>query len=194
MTRSALRAALVTILAMGCRATTGRPSFVPFPEAEHAQIGFDLAGEEETIFMVTDTLAARLRADSIPLNRVRRFDGFIESLWFDAKTLQPLSGRPLGPNAVKVRAWVDPGQPGFSRVELETVLVPRVDPSLSDREQEAPVPTAHPINRRMGELLKKLAATYGVPTDEKADSTPTRLPAPPAPAPPPPPASPSIGA
>lgn len=160
--------AVAALAVAACRATTARPSFTPFPEAEHSEIGFDLAGEDETIFMVTDTVAARLLADSVPLAKVRRFDGFIESRWFDAKTKQPIAGRPLGPDAVRVRAWIDPGKPGYSKIEIETVYVPKVDPSLPDREQEAPVATEHPVNRKMGELLKALAVTYGVPEEEKA--------------------------
>lgn len=168
MTSGWKRRSLGLLLAAGaCRATTGRPSFIPFPEAEHAEVGFDLADEDQTVLMVTDTVAQRLAADSIPVQRIKRFDGFVESRWFDAKTKRPWVGRPLGPDAVKVRAWVDPAKPGFSRVEIETVYIPKVDPSLPARENEIPVPTEHAINRQMGEMLKDLGEAYGPPKDEQ---------------------------
>lgn len=200
------RAVLVSVMLIGCKATTGRPGFVPFPEAEHTEIGFNLADEDESVFMVTDTIAARLQADSIPVNRVIRVDGYLETPWFDAKTLQPTTRRPLGPDVVRVRAWVDPSKPGFARVEIETVYVPRADPSVPDRELEAPVPAVHPVNIRVGEMLRKLAEKYGVPPDQQepkpadrgpgqrrppvADTgarVPAAVPAPPPPPPLPPP-------
>ena len=32
----------VLLVLLGCRATTGRPPFDPFPEAEHVEVGFGL--------------------------------------------------------------------------------------------------------------------------------------------------------
>lgn len=161
------RLGVVLVLVAGCKASTGRPPFNSFPEAEHTEIGFNLAGEDETVVIVTDTLAARLKADSIPVSRIKRVDGFLETPWFDAKTLQPTTRRPLGQDVVKVRAWVDPGKPGYSKIEVETVYIPRADPSIPSRELEQPVPADHPVAHRISEMLKPLTEKYGIPPDQQ---------------------------
>lgn len=165
MTRSARAALLGLVSLLGCRATTARPSFVPFPEAETAQFGFGIVDRTVTVGQVTDTLLAYLQRDSIPFRTVRRFDGFLESAWLDAATLKPTTRRPVGDKVVRVRAFIDPGRPGFAHVEVETVYVPFPDPSLSPREQEAPVTSVHPVTRRVAAVLEQLKKKYGAPED-----------------------------
>ena len=152
-------------LLLGCRATTSRPYFVPFPEAETAELGFGLVSPAATVAQVSDTVLAYLTHDSIPITKIRRVDGFLESGWFDAATLAPTRRRPIGDQVVRVRAFIDPGRPGFGRVEIETVYVPFADPSLTDREQEAPVTPVHPVNLRVAAVLEKLKKKYGAPED-----------------------------
>lgn len=181
MTTVNRRLAVLLALLLGCRATTARPYFVPYPEAETAELGFGVIDKALTVGQVTDTLLAYLVRDSIPINKVRRFDGFLETGWFDAATLAPTTRRPVGDKVVRVRAYIDPGKPGFTRVEVETVFVPFPDPSLSAREQEAPVTPVHPVNRRVAAVLAILKKKYGAPEDTTAkkknpkDSTATLL-------------------
>ncbi len=151
----------------GCRATTKRPWFVPLPEAEHAEVGFGLLNKDSSIARITDSVVAYLEADSIPVSVVHRVDGYLETPWFDAKSLRPTSARPLGEDVVRVRAWVDASKPGFARVEIETVYVPAADPSLRERDTEVAVPLTHPVNRRVAESLKRLNEKYGAPDEEK---------------------------
>ncbi|MEO8448290.1 MAG: hypothetical protein ABI647_00780 [Gemmatimonadota bacterium] len=110
-------------------------------------------------------LAAALRADSLPVSRIRPFDGYLETPWFDALTLEPTSRRPVGPNVVKVRAWVDPAKPSFSSYEVEGVYVAKVDPSRPARELEVPLPIEHPLSKRLAAVVKKLVAEYGEPEE-----------------------------
>ena len=166
MTPIRSRAVVAIGLLLGCRATTSRPYFVPFPEAEHGQIGFGLINPAGTVGQVTDTVLAYLLRDSIPITTVRRFDGFLETGWFDTTSLAPTHRRPIGDGVVRVRAYIDPGQPGFAHVEIETVYVPFADPSLSAREQEAPVAALHGVNRRVAAVLEQLKKKYGAPEDE----------------------------
>jgi hypothetical protein len=154
--------------ALGCRATTGRPPFPPFPEAEHVEIGFGLVDKVVTVMQVTDSLVAYLRADSIPVSTVKPFDGYLETRWFEAATLAPTDRRPLSDQIVRVRGWVDPSKPGYAKVEVETVSVPWADPSLPDRELETPVPFTHPVNVRVRAVLKRLTDKYGAPEDSAA--------------------------
>ncbi len=160
----------------GCRATTKRPSFVPLPEAEHAEVGFGLLNKDSSIARITDSVVAYLKADSIPVSLVRRVDGYLETPWFDAKSLRPTSARPLGEDVVRVRAWVDASKPGFAHVEIETVYVPAADPSLRERDTEVAVPLPHPVNRRVAGSLKRLNEKYGAPDEEKEKAV--RKPAP----------------
>ena len=168
----------LTIALAGCKARTGRPYFVPFPEAEHAEIGFGLADRTASVIRVTQTVVAALRADSIPIQRVREFDGYFETGWFDSATLKPTERRPLGEDVVRIRGWIDPGKPGFSKFEIETVYIPVADPSLPDRELESPVPLTHPVARRIGEIRKKLVALHGPPEEAPPPGAPAARPAP----------------
>lgn len=177
------RSVLSVVLLLGCRATTGRPAFDAFPEAEHVQLGFGYEDRVRTVMELTDTLAAAFRADSIPLARVKTFDGFFETDWLDTATRRPYGGRPLGQQAVKVRVWVNPTRPGFAEVEAETVYQPVADPSRRDRDLEQPVPPGHPINRRVAAVLEKLAERYGLPEPAEPGGTPGTPPRAPVPAP-----------
>lgn len=168
MTPVSLRPLIAALALMaGCRATTKRPWFVPFPEAEHAEIGFGLLNKDASVARITDSVVAYLVADSIPVSLVHRVDGYLETPWFEAKSLLPTTLRPLGDDVVRVRAWVDAGKPGFARVEIETVYVPVADPSLNPRDTEVPVPVTHPVNRRVAAALKRLSDRYGVPDEEQ---------------------------
>ncbi len=161
------RIIVAAALVSGCRATTKRPDVVPLPEAEHAVVGFGILNRDSSVALITDSVVAYLVADSIPVLRVRRVDGYLETPWFDAKTLLPTAVRPLGQDVVKVRAWVDAAKPGFAQVEIETVYVPAADPSLRDRDTEVAVPLVHPVNRRVAGSLKRLNDKYGVPDEAK---------------------------
>jgi hypothetical protein len=162
------RLSVVATLLLGCRATTTRPTFVEFPEAETAELGFGLVSIPGTVARLTDTLVEYLRRDSIPVTTVQRFDGYLDTGWFDAKTFKPTSRRPLGDGVVRVRGWVNPGKPGYGRVEVETVYRPVADPSLPARELEAPVAPSHAVNAKVLAVLQRLKVKYGAPEDSAA--------------------------
>jgi hypothetical protein len=170
-------------VAAACQASTTRPPFVPYPEAAHGEIGFGNPDRVATVIRATQVLAEALRADSIPVARVEERDGYLETRWFEASSLQPTSREPLGPDVVRVRAWVTPAKPGFGTIEVETVYRPLIDPSLPARELETPVPDDHPVGRRVADVVKKLVERYGEPAEP-----PPGVPRPqirPAPGPPP---------
>ncbi len=166
--RLAAALAVAAGVAVGCRATTGRPHFDPFPESEHVEIGFGLIDRTATVMQITDTVLAYLEADSIPFAKVRRYDGYLETDWLDAETLRPADRRPLGSNTVRVRVWINPTMPGYGQIEAETSYNVMADPSRPSRELEAPVELGHPVNRRIGDVLKRLGTLYGAPTDSVA--------------------------
>jgi hypothetical protein len=159
--------AAALLLVASCRATTSRPSFTSFPEAVAGELGLGQPNRDSSVVQVTRLVVGALRADSFPLARVHEFDGFIDSGWLDAATLAPTSRRPLGPEVVRVRGWVDPGKPGFSRVDLETIYVPVADPSRPARDLEAPAPPDHPVTKRVAALMKTLVDKYGDPAERE---------------------------
>ena len=131
---------------LGCQPATTRPSFTPLPEADVVEVR--LAPQE-----ATKLLAERLRSDSVPIGRLELRDGFIESRWFDSSTGQASKQRPIGTRLVRVRAWADPGRPGFTLLTVETVYRPLADPSLPPRELEHEVSKEHPVAVKMRSAL-----------------------------------------
>jgi hypothetical protein len=112
----------------------------------------------------TRRFAESLKADSIPTGRVHLRDGYIETPWFDARSMRPAGGvRPLGSRTVKIRAWADPARPGSTQLTVETVYRPLADPSLPARELERQVAPTHPIARKVESALGRLVQRYGTP-------------------------------
>lgn len=139
----------------GCQASTTRPSFGPVTGA--ASVILETAGPHATTL-----LAERLKAESIPVTRVEPRDGFLETPWFDT-TGRPTGKRPLGPNVVRVRGWIDPEKPGFSRLTVETLYRDIADPSLPERELDREVAPDHPVSKRVRAVLDSLRKRYGEP-------------------------------
>ncbi len=108
-------------------------------------------------------LAQALREDTIPVRRVELRDGYIESPWFDSRTMRPTRRRPVGTEVVRIRAWADPARPGGTRLTVETLYQPVADPSLPARELEREVPRDHPTARKVEGVLARLAERYGAP-------------------------------
>jgi hypothetical protein len=150
--------ALVT-LGLGCKPQTPRPPFGPITGAVIAEL-------DVRVPTATKLVADALRADSLPVSRVELRDGWIETPWFDSQTRAPTAARRLGPGVVRIRAWLDPARPGYSRLHIETVERPLADPSLPERELEQQVPLDHPISARVQEIVAALVKQYG-----GADST-----------------------
>lgn len=143
-------AALVaSLLAAACYPATTRPDVTPMPDAARVEV-------ELFVPQATRALALALDADSIPVRRTEPDDGWLESEWMDAVSLQPVAGRPLGVGTVKVRAFVEPGQPNHSVIIVETVYRPVVDPSRPERDLERQVPAGHPVAARVAKILEGL--------------------------------------
>lgn len=154
--RAAGRLALVLPGLFACQPATSRPSLTPLPEAETVELR--LSQTE-----ATRRLAERMASDSIPAARVELRDGYIESRWFDPATGKSSGGRPIGTGTVRVRAWSDPGRPGFSVLTVETVYRPMADPSLPERELEREVARDHPVATKLRAALQEMVKRYGGP-------------------------------
>jgi hypothetical protein len=165
--RSAKRASLALLaFAAACRPGTTRPYFGPVTGAPQQEV--ELEAEK-----VTDVIAGILRDDSIPLHLVAPRDGYLETPWFNPATHAVSHARPLGLDAVRMRIWVDPSRPGFSRITAETIYRPVADPSLDPRQLDRQIPPDQPVAQRVVEILDGLVKLYG-----PAPSTPNNNPAP----------------
>lgn len=154
---------LFVVLAItACHPTTTRPAFLPLPSASVVEW-------QLTVREATQELALALDADSIPVRRTEPGDGWLETEWFDAVTLQPTKRRPLGDGVVRVRAWIDPSKPNHSNVTVETVYRPLADPSRDERSLESVVVANHPVALRVGLVLNTLTKKFGeVPDSAEA--------------------------
>ena len=140
-----------------CQPNTTRPSFPPLPEAPGREVRLPVP-------MATRRLAEALKADSIPTQKVRLQDGYIETPWFEARNGRPAGQqRAIGTGVVRIRAWADPARSGSSQLTVETLYRPRVDPSLPYRELERQVGPDHPVARKVDTALQKLVDRYGGP-------------------------------
>ena len=160
---------LFTLSLLGCRATTSRPSFTPLPVAATAQVELDIP-------QATRVLSEALARDSIALRMIREADGYIDSGWLDAKTLERTTARPLGPGVVRVRAWVNPDKEFWSELVVEATYRPMADPSRPERELDAPLPDTHPLQRKVAGVLRSLVELYGDAEALKALTPPVPVP------------------
>lgn len=129
-------------LALACYPTTTRPDLTPLPAATLLEIELDVPA-------ATRLVALELNSDSIPVSRTEPKDGWLETEWFHPVTLETAHGRPLGPDAVKVRAFVDPGRPNHSNVQIEVVMRLVANPAVPGRELERMVEGGHPVMLRV---------------------------------------------
>jgi hypothetical protein len=151
----AVRCLLLTA-ALACRATTSRPYYPPLPTAALAEIELEIPE-------ATRALAEAMARDSIALSLIREEDGFIDSGWLDARTLERTSARPLGDDVVRVRAWINPSKQFWSELQVEATYRPITDPSRPERELDAQLPDDHPLRRKLAGVIRKLIEQYGDP-------------------------------
>jgi hypothetical protein len=142
------------LLLLACDPGTTRPDLTPFPEARTIEVLGDRDG-------ALSVLQYALRTDSIPIARVSAQDHWLESPWFDARTLAPAGDDGLGTGVVKLRGWAEPSRQGASLLTVELVYRPMADPSLPWRELERPVPSSDSIYVRVGRALKVVTDSVG---------------------------------
>jgi hypothetical protein len=163
-------AALLLFILTACRATTARPYFVPLPSATVAEVELDIPA-------ATRALSVTMAKDSIALKTIKENDGFIDSGWLDAKTLEHTEARPLGTDVVRVRAWVNPAKQFWSELVVEATYRAMEDPSRPERELDVPLPEDHPLQRRLAGVVRKLIEQYGDAEALKALAAPKPGPA-----------------
>jgi hypothetical protein len=155
--KSAIRN-LVLLLA-ACTPVTTRPDFKPDPRA----LVVILNARPERVTVGLDSL---LPADSLEVARFNVRDGYVESAWYDpARRRSYRHERDIAdlPGTVKIRCWADPWVPGQTRLTIEPVYRPRVDPSRSERDLEVIAPPEHGGYKVAQQLIEQVKQKFGTP-------------------------------
>ena len=159
---SALRSRLVLVAGLGlcqsCDPGTTRPDVTPFPEARTIEV----IGERQAALEV---LHRALVADSFPIAHLVARDNWLETPWFDARTLQPTGSQRLGADVVKLRGWAEPARQGDALLVIELVFRQTADPSVPARRLERPVPATDSIYARVGRVIKVVEDEIGAHLD-----------------------------
>ena len=128
----------LAVLLAACNPATTRPDFMPLPEAPSVVLYARpprVAAEVQT-WLVAQGLKVEVASVQ---------DAYVETAW---------SG------TFKIRCWADPDAPGKSRLTVEAVYRPVLDPSRPERDLEVLVPPEHEaaklVDRMIGDLKKKL--------------------------------------
>lgn len=141
----------LTFAVLACYPATTRPDLTPLPAATRIELELDVPAATRLVALELDT-------DSIPISRTEPKDGWLETEWFNPTTLETVHGRPLGSGAVKVRAFVDPGRPNHSNVQIEVVERPVANPAMPGRELERMVDGGHPVMLRVLRAVGRMRA------------------------------------
>jgi hypothetical protein len=153
---SALR---VCLLVAACTPVTTRPDFKPDPRA----LVVLLNARPERVAVALDSL---LPADSLEVARFNVRDGYVETSWYDATRRRSYqTERDIAdlPATIKIRCWADPWVPGQTRLTVEPVYRPRVDPSRPERDLEVIAPPEHSGYKVAQQLIEKLKKRFGTP-------------------------------
>jgi hypothetical protein len=157
LTRVRRTAVLVLACLAGCNPASTRPAIAPFPEAKALLL---TGGVRE----ITMEIGGWLAAQSIHTEWVSAEDGYVESTWYDTDTRQSTGGTgSIGDLqvTVKIRCWVDPDAPGRSRLTVEAVYRPQVDPSRAERDLERPVPPGSGGAVLVQQLIDEMQRKFG---------------------------------
>ena len=147
------------LFAAACTPVTTRPDFFPDPQAP---VVFLNARPER----VTLELQTLVPAESLVVEHLNVRDGYVETAWFDPATRRSYRyEREIAdvPATVKLRCWADPWVPGQTRLTVEAVYRPQLDPSRQERDLEVIVPRDHPGYKVVDDLIKKLKDKFGTP-------------------------------
>jgi len=150
---------MLLLLIAACTPVTTRPDFKPDPRA----LVVMLNARPERVTVALDSL---LPADSLEVARFNVRDGYVESSWYDpARRRSYRHERDIAdlPATVKIRCWADPWVPGQTRLTVEPVYRPRVDPSRTERDLEVIAPPEHGGYKVAQELIEKLKQKFGTP-------------------------------
>jgi hypothetical protein len=142
-----------------CSPVSTRPAFAPFPEAPAVVL-------DAPPLRVFGEVQSWLTDAGLRLDRASVEDRFVETAWYDTRAKRSESGRGEGldpRSTVKIRCWIDPDAPGKSKLTVEAVVRPLLDPSRTERDLEVIAPADHEgrklVDRLVEAVKKKLGTT-----------------------------------
>src|SRR6266568_2770033 len=149
----------ILVLVAACTPITTRPDFRPDPSA--LLVTLDARPER-----VTAALDSLVPAESLEVAHSNVRDGYVETAWYETQAHRSrhhdLDFTDPGAT-VKIRFWADPWVPGQTRLTVEPVYRPRVDPSRTERDLEVITPPEHGGYKVAQQLIEKLKQKFGTP-------------------------------
>ena len=149
----------IAALLVACTPVTTRPPFRP--DAQALVVLLNARPER-----ITAELATLVTAESLEVARSNVVDGYVETAWYDTRAHRSLRrDRDIVDLAttVKLRFWADPYVPGQTRLTIEPVYRPRIDPSRPERDLEVIVSLDDPGYRLAKDFVAKLQERFGTP-------------------------------
>src|SRR5881275_3318544 len=149
----------ICLLVAACTPVTTRPDFKPDPRA----LVVVLNARPERVAVALDSLVP---AESLEVARSNVRDGYVETAWYDTEARRTRHHeRDIASftRTVKIRFWADPWVPGQTRLTIEPVYRPRVDPSRTERDLEVIATPEHGGYKVAQELIEKLKQKFGTP-------------------------------
>jgi hypothetical protein len=147
------------LLLAACTPVTTRPDFRPDPRA----LVVILNARPERVTLGIDSIVP---AESLAVRRFNVRDGYVETAWYDTRARRTRRHErdvtDLGAT-VKIRFWADPWVPGQTRLTVEPVHRPRVDPSRTGRDVEVILSKDDEGYKIAQQLIEKLKQRFGVP-------------------------------
>lgn len=130
-TTSALAISLLVAAVLGCNPSTARPPFFPFRPSAIDTVAATMGEAIEAVRL-------RLMADSVPVHRFDREDGYLETEWIQFEEVDGPRGN------VVIRLWADPILGQRVRLTAEVAYEWTRDPSRIQRDRERSAPVDHP--------------------------------------------------
>lgn len=155
--RTRLSALLAAVAVVACNPASSRPAFLPYPE----DVSVLLTG---TVPAIASAVGGWMESQGMHTEWINADDGFVESTWYNTDTHQSTAGTgDLGAvmATFKVRVWVDPDAPGKSKMTVEAVYRPNLDPSRPERDLERSAPPGSGGAVLVQRLIDEMQSKFG---------------------------------
>lgn len=127
---------MAALLLAACNPASARPGFAPYPE----DLAVLLTGPVPAL---TSAVGGWFESQGIHTEWISPEDGYVETTWYDTDARRSTSGSgdiATLQTTFKVRVWIDPDAPGKSKMTVEAVYRPTLDPSRGERDLERTAP------------------------------------------------------